>query len=216
MCGPQFAGVALLSSALYFLGQTDLPFKTVSSIVLAFLGFSAFVVVGSTFWMEGVGRRSTLLWGLVLHVALMTLIGGLHYLSSNAGLIAAAVIFNFALLTAQFATSGPAYALAAEIPSVRLRSKTHSFAFGTYYVVGWIFLFTVPYMFQPAPQGSGWGLRTTWFFAGLSALYGVFAYFYVGETKGKSFADIDELYHRGVAPRKFQSTEVNAERNATA
>lgn len=186
------------------------------SITLAFLGVSAVVVISSTIWMESLGRRSTMLRGLVFHIGLMSLIGALHYLSSTSGLIAAAVLFNFAILTAQFCTSGPAFALAAEIPSLRLRAKTHSFAFGTYYIVGWVFLFAVPYMFQPAPQGGGWGLRACWFFAGMSFLYLIFAYFFVGETKGKSFADIDELYHNRVSPRKFAETQVSAERKATA
>lgn len=146
----------------------------------------------------------------------MVLIGGLHYAQSKTGKIVTAILFNAAVSTAQFSTSAPSFALSIEISSVRLRSKTQSLGFMVYYVLGWIFLFTVPYMFQAAPAGAGWGTRACWFFAGLTVIFAAFSYFFVPETKQKSYADIDELYHRGISPRKFQSTEVNAERSAVA
>jgi SP family general alpha glucoside:H+ symporter-like MFS transporter len=147
---------------------------------------------------------------------LLVLIGGLHYASSHAGLIVTAMIFNIAISTAQITSNAPVYALSVEVSSVRLRSKTQSLGFMAYYIMGWIFLFTVPYMFQVAPEGAGWGVRTCWLFAGLTFGFVIFCYFFVGETKGKSYADIDELYHRGISPRKFKETEVHAERSAVA
>lgn len=196
--------------------QTGIAFSTVSNISLAFLGLGAIFCVTGAFFLEKVGRRSLILWGCVVHSAVLIFLGGLHYVNSSTGKIVAAIFFNMAIPIAQFATSSPCYALSVELSSVRLRSKTQSLGFGVYYILGWIFLFTVPYMFQPQPTGADWGMRTCWLFAGMTILFIVFAYFFIPETKGRSYTDIDELYHRGVPARKFKETVVNAERNATA
>lgn len=156
-----------------------------------------------------------MLYGSAVHVCLLALIGCLHYIQSRTGKIANAILFNLAISTATFATTAPCFAMSIEISSVRLRSKTQSLGFGVYYILGWIFLFTVPYMFQPAPAGAGLGTRSCWIFAALTLLFAIFAYFYAGETKGKSYSDIDELYARGIPPRKWGTTEVSGERNAT-
>lgn len=157
-----------------------------------------------------------MIWGSIGHAALLILLGCLHYTTSRPGKLATAILFNFAVSTAQFSTTAPTFAMSIEISSTRLRSKTQSLGFGVYYVVGWIFLFTVPYMYQPAPTGAAWGTRSCWLFAGLTILFAIFAYFFAGETKGRSYADVDQLYMLRVPPRKFHKTEVSAEKDATS
>lgn len=214
LIGAQLAGTALLSNGLYFLGQTGLEFATVTNVALAFLAFSAVVCVLTSFGLEKLGRRNTLLYGSAIHILLMTLVGALYYVPTSGGKLTTAVLFNFCVSTAQICSSAPAYALAIEVSSVRLRSKTQSLGFAAYYVTGWIFLFAVPYAFQDTPNGAGWGVRSCWLFAGLTLLWAVFAFFFVGETQGKSYADVDLLYHNRVSPRKFKGMIVQAEREA--
>lgn len=186
-----------------------------SNISLGFLGLGAVFCVSGAFFLEKIGRRALILYGCLVHISVLVLVGGLHYVNSKSGKIVTAILFNMAVPIAQFATASPCYALSIELSSVRLRSKTQSLGFGAYYIIGWVFLFAVPYMFQQAPAGAGWGTRTCWLFAGLTLVFVVFAYFFVPETKNRSYTDIDELYHRGVPARKFRQTEVNAERSAT-
>ena len=186
-----------------------------SQVSLAFLGLGLIFCLTASFFLERLGRRNTMLYGSAVHICLMVLIGCLHYVKSRTGQITNAVLFNLAISTATFATTAPCFAMSIEISSVRLRSKTQSIGFGFYYIFGWIFLFTVPYMFQPAPAGAGWGTRSTWFFAGTTAVFAVFVYFFAGETKGRSYTDIDELYARGISPRRWKETEAFGERNAT-
>lgn len=205
-----------LESFLMRRSQTGIAFSIVSNISLGFLGLGAIFCVSGAFFLEKVGRRSLILWGCIVHIAVLTLIGGLHYVNSKTGKIVNAVLFNMAIPIAQFATSSPCYALSIEISSIRLRSKTQSLGLAVYYIFGWIFLFTVPYMFQPAPTGADWGTRTCWLFAGLTLIFVIFAYFFVPETKGRSYTDIDALYHRNVPARKFKQTVVNAEKDAMA
>jgi SP family general alpha glucoside:H+ symporter-like MFS transporter len=188
----------------------------VSQISLGFLGLSAIFCIFASFLLEKLGRRNTFVYGSLGHALLMITIGATYYLKSKGGLIASAMLFNLGISTAVMSTTATGYALAGEIPSVRLRSKTQSLGFGAYYILGWGLQFAVPYMFQVAPEGAGWGVRACWLFAGFTLLCSVFGFFYVGETQGRSFADIDELYHRGVSPRKFASTQVQAERDAVA
>lgn len=196
--------------------QTGLDFATVADVSLGFLGLSAIVCIAASFLLEKAGRRELLIYGGVAHACLLTFIGALHYATSHAGLLVTAMLFNIAISSSQVTSNAPVYALSVEVSSIRLRSKTQSLGFMAYYIMGWIFLFTVPYMFQVHPDGAGWGVRTCWLFAGLTFLFVIFCYFFVGETKGRSYADIDELYHRGIPARKFKETEVHAERTAVA
>lgn len=206
----------LRSDPLTSSSQTGLEFSVVSQVSLAFLGLGVIFCLFASFFLEKLGRRNTLIWGSLGHASLLILIGCLHYAQSRPGKLATAILFNFAVSTAQFSTTAPTFAMSIEISSVRLRSKTQSLGFGVYYIIGWIFLFTVPYMFQPAPAGAGWGTRSCWLFAGLTICFAIFGYFFAGETKGRSYADVDLLYQKGIPPRRFHRTEVAAEREATA
>ena len=56
-------------------------------------------------------------------------------------------------------------------------------------------------------QQAGWGQKTGLFFGGLSMLYLILCVVWFPETKGRTYAELDELFERGIPAWKFASTE---------
>jgi hypothetical protein len=66
---------------------------------------------------------------------------------------------------------------------------------------GWVFLFTIPYMINP--DAGNLGGKVGFIFGGFGLISSIVAYFYIPETKGLSFDDLDWLYTHHIPPRKF-------------
>lgn len=99
-----------------------------------------------------------------------------------------------------------------EISSPVLRAKTAAMATVIQSCTGVLFNYTVPLMLSP--QYAGWGTKIGFFFAGLSVLYWIPTYLWFPETKGRSYAALDELFERGVSPRHFAKTKTSVEESA--
>lgn len=105
------------------------------------------------------------------------------------------------------ATVGPiCYSLVSEIPSTRLRSKTIVLARNCYNVSGIATNVTTPLMLNPT--ALGWGPRAGFFWTGTAALGLAWSWWRLPEPKGRTFAELDGLFERGVAARKFRSVRV--------
>lgn len=60
-------------------------------------------------------------------------------------------------------------------------------------------------------QYAGWGTKIGFFFAGTTALMLIPVIFYYPETKGRTYAEIDELYERGIPAWRFSTTKTRAQ-----
>jgi SP family general alpha glucoside:H+ symporter-like MFS transporter len=63
--------------------------------------------------------------------------------------------------------------------------------------------FTLPYLFNP--NAANLQAKVAFLFGGTSILSCVYLFFCHPETKGRSFEEIDELFHKQVPARKFGS-----------
>lgn len=54
-----------------------------------------------------------------------------------------------------------------------------------------------------------WSLKTGFFWAGFCFLCIVYTYFRIPEPAGRTFAELDLLFERGVSARKFAKTKVD-------
>ncbi|KAG7529657.1 hypothetical protein FFLO_05501 [Filobasidium floriforme] len=203
----QAGGNTFTGQGLYFLQQQGLKITTATNISLGCLSVSAIVFLLGGYVMERVGRRVLFVYFHILHFALMLALGCLGFaIKSNAAAgWAVAVLINLAISTQSFATGGTAYALTAEISSVRARAKTQSLSLFTNKILNFGLTFAVPYIYQ---EPGYLGAKTALIFAGTTALAIVWAFFMVPETAGRSAIDIDALYHAGVPPRKFADIDV--------
>jgi hypothetical protein len=56
-----------------------------------------------------------------------------------------------------------------------------------------------------------WGVKTAYFFVATSFLGGIAIFFIMPETKGRTYAELDELFERKVSARKFAATKTAAQ-----
>ena len=99
------------------------------------------------------------------------------------------------------------YSLVAELSTRRLQIKTVALGRIMYNVVAIICNILTPYMLNPGEWN--WGNYAGFFWAGICFLCIVYTYFRVPEPRGRSFAELDLLFERGVPARKFASTRVD-------
>jgi SP family general alpha glucoside:H+ symporter-like MFS transporter len=59
------------------------------------------------------------------------------------------------------------------------------------------------------PTYWNWRKLTAFFWAGICFLCIIYTYFRIPEPAGRSFAELDVLFERGVSARKFKETNVD-------
>jgi len=99
------------------------------------------------------------------------------------------------------------YSLVSELSTRRLQIKTVVLGRNLYNIVGIICGVLSPYMLNPGAWD--WGNYTGFFWGGICFLCIVYTYFRLPEPRGRSFAELDLLFEKGVSARKFATTDVN-------
>jgi MFS transporter, SP family, general alpha glucoside:H+ symporter len=163
----------------------------------------------SWFLMTRIGRRTLYFWGLVAACVALLIIGFVG-IAPKSNTTAPWVIGSMLLIFTFIydATIGPVcYCLVAEISSTRLRSKTIVLARNFYNVVGIFNNIITPRMINPTAWN--WGAKAGFFWAGSCFLCIVWTYFRLPEPKGKTYAELDVLFERGLGARKFKNAKVD-------
>jgi SP family general alpha glucoside:H+ symporter-like MFS transporter len=99
------------------------------------------------------------------------------------------------------------YSLVAELSTRRLQIKTVVLGRNLYNIVGIVCSVLTPYMLNPTAWN--WSNFAGFFWGGICFLCVIYTYFRVPEPRGRSFAELDLLFERGVSARKFATTKVN-------
>ncbi|BGP08624.1 General alpha-glucoside permease [Rhodotorula toruloides] len=178
------------------------------------LGSYAIAFVGgvvSWFLQARLGRRTIILCGLSTMLPIMLLVGSLDFVKSQSGHWAQAILF---LVWFFFygSTQGPIpYAVASEIPAVKLRAKTLAIARSVYYTFFISSTVLSPYMLQT------WDMKgkAAYPAAGFTAFLLVWTYFRLPETKNRSFEELDIMFGLRLPARKFSSYVVTEEDRRT-
>ncbi|KAH3904725.1 hypothetical protein HBI56_213670 [Parastagonospora nodorum] len=163
-------------------------------------------ILTSFYTVDVVGRRALLIYGGVAMCVINVLVGGLGFMAPTpAGGIA--LVFLCSLWAFVYANSlAPiGWISLVETSSPELRAKTTSIAVTIQYLTGILFSYTVPLMLSN--QNAGWGQKTGLFFGGTTALYLIPCILLFPETKGRTYAELDELYDRGIPAWRFASTK---------
>ncbi|KKY13085.1 putative sugar transporter family protein [Diplodia seriata] len=159
---------------------------------------------------RGIGRRSLYFWGLVGLCLMLFLMGCLGFVpkahKDSAALATGAMMICWAMVY-QCSVGSVAYSLVSEISSRRLQVKTVVLGRNLYNVVGIICGILSPYMLNPGAWN--WGNYTGFFWAGICFCCIIYTYFRLPEPSGRSFAEMDILFEKGVSARKFATTEIN-------
>lgn len=67
-----------------------------------------------------------------------------------------------------------------------------------------IWSFALPYAVNP--DEGNLGGKIAFLYSGVLVIATVFVFFFIPETKGRTYTEIDALWGQGVAPRRFAST----------
>ncbi|KAL4988144.1 general substrate transporter [Aspergillus falconensis] len=201
LCGSSFMGYST-----YFYQQAGL---SVSQSFNMSLGQYAFGVVGTLVsWglMARFGRRTLYVSGLFVLVIILFSVGFTSLSDTNAASWAIGSLLLLFTFTYDCTIGPVCYSIVSEIPSTQLRGKTIVLARNVYNVFMIGNGVIVPRMLNPTAWD--WGGRTGFFWGGITLLLLCWAYFRLPESRGRTFAEMDILFERGVDARRFEKEEV--------
>jgi SP family general alpha glucoside:H+ symporter-like MFS transporter len=206
LSGNSFSGYSA-----YFLQQAGLDPAKSYDFALGQYGINMAGVFGAWFLMSmGIGRRSLYLYGLCGLCTMLFILGFLGLVPSahkkEASLATGSIMLIWALFY-QLSVGTVCYSLVAELSTRRLQIKTVVLGRNLYNVVGIICSVLTPYMLNPGEWN--WSNYAGFFWGGICFCCIIYTYFRVPEPAGRSFAELDLLFERGVSARKFSSTEVD-------
>ncbi|RSL39674.1 hypothetical protein CEP54_016281 [Fusarium duplospermum] len=166
-----------------------------------------FGTIGAWFFMGWFGRRTLYCCGVLILETLLVVIGCIA-VSGTSEARSWAIGTMLLVFVAVYALSvGPiCYSLVAEMPSSRLRPKTMVLAWSCYNFFSIIDGILMPYMLNPTAWN--WKGKPGFFWAGINFLCLTYCFFRLPEPKGRTYAELDDLFERKVSAPKFKQTEV--------
>ncbi|WWD19437.1 hypothetical protein CI109_103897 [Kwoniella shandongensis] len=205
----QISGLAVLSNySSYFAQVAKFADPFVFSLLLALVSIGITVV--AFFLTDLIGRRALFLSGVVGTWSCLMIVGGMG-LIKNPTLRDNRVTLFFALVWRMVSdlegTLGRSFA--AETGSSRLRVKTAGISSAGGVAVGVLFSTTVPYMLNA--EKANWGLKTCFFFAGISLPVCIAAFFIIPDTSKRTPAELDEMFEKKIKPWRFRGYVTEAQ-----
>ena len=206
LSGNSFSGYST-----YFLKQAGLDSSLAYSFALGQYAINMGGVFAAWFLMSlGIGRRTLYLYGLCGLCAMLFILGFLGLVPADhkpqASLATGSIMLVWAAFY-QLSVGTVCYSLVAELSTRRLQIKTIVLGRNLYNVVGIICSVLSPYMLNPGAWN--WGNYTGFFWGASCFLCIIYTYFRIPEPRGRTFAELDLLFERGVSARKFASTSVD-------
>ncbi|KAL1604794.1 hypothetical protein SLS60_004334 [Paraconiothyrium brasiliense] len=186
----------------YFLSLSGFEDSFLIGIVSMLIGMIA--IIGAFTMIEKTGRRPQLIYGSIGLCSCLLIIGILDFINPSSKSSSTAVaVFCILWSVFYYASLGAVgWTIPGEVPSARLRSKTTSIAGFTNSLINMGWSIAVPYLVNK--ENANLGAKTGLVFFGPSVVLLVVAWVSVPETKGKSFAELDELFERKTSARKFR------------
>ncbi|KAJ5825036.1 Major facilitator superfamily domain general substrate transporter [Penicillium robsamsonii] len=205
------SGNSFSNYSTYFLEQAGLSSSNSYAFAMGQYGINMVGVFGSWFLMTlGIGRRTLYLYGLCGLCTMLLIMGFLGLVpkthKDQASLATGSMMLIWALFY-QLTVGTVCFSLVAELSTRRLQIKTVVLGRNLYNIVAIICGVLTPYMLNPGAWN--WGNYAGFFWGGICFLCIIYTYFRVPEPRGRSFAELDLLFERGVSARKFASTQVD-------
>ncbi|KAL1404926.1 hypothetical protein Q8F55_008538 [Vanrija albida] len=203
----QLAGLAIISTySTYFFSLAGLEDPFLGTLIL-----SCCNLLAVTLWSlstDKLGRRMIVNCGQTLCCIILFVVGALYYTGATTGHAKAgtALLAICCLWTFTFQVIGMSYYLySAELPTALLRVKTGPFTFLVNSILGIATCYATP------PMLLQMSLRAGFVFGAFSVPICVLMWLYLPETKGRSAAEIDELYERKVPAWRWSKTVTEVE-----
>ncbi|KAK7702694.1 hypothetical protein SLS57_011245 [Botryosphaeria dothidea] len=163
--------------------------------------------------IDRLGRRPLALFGMFMLLACDVGAGGLAFDMGDRnkvlGIAALSFIFNFFWASSFYSLSN---VMPSEIATIKLRSYTMSYTIAWAQTTAVITTIAVPQL--TAADGAGLGAKTYLIFAGCMVGIILFVFFLMPETKGRTFAEIDEIYDAGVPMWRWKDYQTTTDAKA--
>lgn len=173
------------------------------------VGLSGVMAVGNIsgwFLVEALGRRGTALYGCITLCVTLLLIGVLACVKTGSAIWGQVAFMGIWSFVYQASIGSSAWPIISENSTSRLRGPTQALATMMNGLSSCIWSFALPYAVNP-DQGNMGG-KIAFVFGGTLVFACVFIFFCIPESKGRTYIEMDELWNRGVPPRKFASTKL--------
>ena len=158
------------------------------------------------------GRRSMFLYGCISVALLLICMGISGSINTEAAMLASVGFYTMFNFFYNFGLGSGVYAIAGELPTSVLRNKSLAVAMNCSNAFNTMWSFVCPYIFNP-----GYGnlkAKIGFMFGAIMAIWSVGAFFFVPETRGRTYEELDELFREQVPTRKFKEYVTVAERRA--
>ncbi|KAF7980338.1 hypothetical protein HWV62_38765 [Athelia sp. TMB] len=214
LAGQQVGGVQFIFSYATVVA-TDLQLANPFLITIIIDIIEVFGVLVGFLIIERVGRKKLILWCSLVEIVSMMIIGGLASGPQIAPTVPpeafgqAAIAFICIYVFAFNVSWGPlAWSVATEMCVGPNRSKIMGIGTAAFWIVAWAVTFTLPYLYN-AVGGAGLGLKIGYIYSGGCILSALFVWLYIGETRGRTLEEINEMFARGIPARQWASYHVD-------
>lgn len=180
------------------------------SLINSCLGFIA--NAGSWFLTGWFGRRTIYLWGTATNITMLFILGICASVPQNKQTNYAQACLGVIISFVFAGTLGPiSYSIIAETSSVRLRALSTGVGRAAYYVAEIPMIYLASQMLNP----TGWNLagKCGYVWGSTACVCWMMAYYFLPELKHRSYREIDILFNRKVAARKFKTTIIDVKDN---
>lgn len=166
--------------------------------------------VMSWYLIDRIGRRPLTIYGLTFLTVLLFIMGGLATGGSKAelrGTVAMVLTYCWAFNVCIGAT---AYVCLTEVATARLRVKTAAIGYAVSNIVSICWYFVLPVMFNV--NQANLGGKIGFIFGGFSIIVIVLLYFYLPETRFRTYEELDEMFAKRIPARDFATYVTEAQR----
>ncbi|KIV96703.1 hypothetical protein PV10_00532 [Exophiala mesophila] len=199
--------VFALGFSTYFFELAGIPINHAFDLGVGVTACGVVGVIISWSLINTVGRRKLFVWGMIGMTIVMILMGILDVVHTSAARWVQASCTVIYALIYQATIGVVAFALLGEVSTPSLRAKTIGLATACQAVFGTLTNIVVPYMVNP--DKANLKGKVGFVFGGASFLGTIWAYFYVPELKGRTFQEIDWLFHHSVPARKMGTYRID-------
>ncbi|KAH8895982.1 general substrate transporter [Thozetella sp. PMI_491] len=203
-------GQSVTSYAAVFLKSAGMPTIQSFNYNMGIQSVNIFATGIAIVLMGKIGRRIFYFWGSSIIGLAMLIIGILGFLPGTANVsIAVAVVMIIVQATFKVSLGPTTYVIVAETSSNRVRAQTIVIGRAVY-VVGQIIVQQLnPRMLNSSSDAWNWGAKAGLFYFGLCIIWAVWIFFFLPETKNRSYAELDYLFQTKTPARKFTTTPVD-------
>lgn len=206
----QFSGINFaVSYSTYYMERagytTDMAYKLqITQQVISMTGN-----IMSWYLIDKVGRRPLTIYGLCFLTLVLCTEGGLAVGGSVPDLRGAVTMVLIYCWAFNVCIGATAYVCLTEIATPRLRVKTAAIGYAASNIISVCWYFALPHMFNP--NEGNLGGKIGFIYGGLSAIVIVLLYFYLPETRFRTYEELDEMFAKKVSARKFSSYVTESE-----